>query len=186
MSYDFNSNIHGITASGRRICATHPAMGEFSIEDIAEALSKLCRFGGHCYGAFYSVAQHSALMAMQFSDRELAREALMHDATEAYCQDLIRAVKNRCPDYRVVEAEFWHALATRFKLSSKVHLSKDVRVMDNRMLVSEKLKLFPNAGRWELEDLFEPADVIIEPLEWREAKELFLDCARKLFPEEFR
>lgn len=59
--------------------------------DIAAALGKICRFGGQI-SHFYSVAQHSILVE-HLAPHELKRAALLHDAAEAYCQDIISPLK---------------------------------------------------------------------------------------------
>jgi len=45
------------TASGRKMFPLDPRAEDIAIEDIAKALSQLCRFTGHCR-SFYSVAEH--------------------------------------------------------------------------------------------------------------------------------
>ena len=49
------------TLSGRRVNPLDAAVEDIDPADIARALSNLCRFGGHSK-AFYSVAQHSAIV----------------------------------------------------------------------------------------------------------------------------
>ena len=77
------------------------------IEDIAHALSMLCRANGH-FKSFYSVAQHS-INCMQeakvkgYSDR-IQLACLLHDASEAYLSDVTRPVKAEIPQYKEIEA----------------------------------------------------------------------------------
>ncbi|MEL5850000.1 MAG: hypothetical protein U7M05_11660, partial [Candidatus Igneacidithiobacillus chanchocoensis] len=53
---------HMMTASGRDFLPSKMKPEDVRIEDIAHALSHICRFGGHTR-KHYSVAQHSLLVA---------------------------------------------------------------------------------------------------------------------------
>ena len=79
-----------------------------ALEDIARALSLLCRGGGHIRH-FYSVAQHSINCAKEAKARELPERmqlaCLLHDASEAYISDIIRPVKEHLNNYLEIEAK---------------------------------------------------------------------------------
>ena len=85
------------------------------IEDIAHALSMLCRANGH-FKSFYSVAQHSINCMKEAETRgyceRIQLASLLHDASEAYLSDVTRPVKAELPRYKEIEAPLqetiWH------------------------------------------------------------------------------
>jgi hypothetical protein len=92
------------TFTGRRFPINHPKPELVDIVDIAHALAHICRYGGHCR-RFYSVAEHSVMIATYARDVEhrskaQVRHALLHDAAEAYTGDIKRPVKNAVPAIR--------------------------------------------------------------------------------------
>lgn len=101
--------------SGILVDLNKPTIEMISINDIASALSNICRFGGHC-NAFYSVAQHSCVVAA-LAPEYLCREALLHDAAEAYLGDVIKPLKNIIGIvYEDLEASFMSLIAEKFNL----------------------------------------------------------------------
>ncbi len=84
------------TWSGRYIEPLHPQPEEVCIEDIAHALSRLCRYNGHVQH-FLSVARHSIWVAEHVytltGDPKLGLQGLLHDGAEAYLSDVPRPVK---------------------------------------------------------------------------------------------
>jgi hypothetical protein len=94
-----------------------PDMSLINIEMVAHALSQICRFSGHC-NSFYSVAQHSVIIAYSVASArgDLALPALLHDASEAFLNDLTRALKHspEMKPYRDLEANFQARLLMKF------------------------------------------------------------------------
>ena len=91
-----------LTASARHFDYLDPRPDDIYILDIAQGLANECRYAGQARH-FYSVAQH-AWLTSQIVDPEYALEALLHDASEAYCKDIPRPLKELLPDYREIEA----------------------------------------------------------------------------------
>ena len=89
------------TFSGKHFYYDRINKDDIVINDIAVSLTKICRFAGHL-SHFYSVAQH-AVLSSQLVPQEFAFEALMHDATEAYCQEIPDKLKRLLPDYKRIE-----------------------------------------------------------------------------------
>ena len=97
---------HLITYQGFSIDPLNLKPEQVSIFDIAHSLSLLCRYGGHS-PFHYSVAEHSIRVAQQVYVTTfcigLTKAALLHDASEAYVQDLISPLKHRLPSYERIE-----------------------------------------------------------------------------------
>lgn len=121
-----------------------PDPNQITLEDIAHALSRSCRYNGHVTG-FLSVARHSIWVSQRVDGGPLLKlTALMHDAAEAYVGDMIRPLKHR-PEmaiYREAEDRVTHAIAQRFGLIDP--LPPEVVEADRLVLVDLEL---PNA-RW--------------------------------------
>jgi hypothetical protein len=150
------------TFSGRRIDPLVPDPTQIVIEDIAHALANQCRFGGHCL-AFYSVAQHSALLADLVGNSDLHAQlwALLHDAAEAYLVDLPRPLKHHSTlgaSFRMVEEPLQRVILKRFGLASSA--PPDLKEIDLALLAAEKRVLV--ASGWEWPEL---AGVKAAPLE---------------------
>lgn len=142
------------TASGGRFYPLDPRPREISIEDVAHALSNLCRFTGHVR-EFYSVAQHCVLVSRWVEEvailggasdeeaRALALEALLHDATEAYLNDVSTPVKRQADlaGYRAAEERLRLAIVERFGLPREE--SPLVKEGDRALLVAEARDLLP-------------------------------------------
>jgi hypothetical protein len=145
--------------------------------DIANALSNICRFTGHVR-EFYSVAQHCLLVA-HLLPRELKFMGLMHDAHEAYVNDLSTPHKGLCEGYRATEALAWEAVAERFALP--VELPAAVKYADLVALGMEKrdlLKDHPEEWPCLVGVKLRPEPVI--PYSHSDARYLWLDMFQSL------
>lgn len=104
------------TASGQLFWPLDAREDEIRLEDIAHALSQLCRFAGHTR-TFYSVAQHSVVVS-RLCPPEAALYGLLHDASEAYLGDVVRPIKHTAiwEGYRAAEARLQALIYRRFGL----------------------------------------------------------------------
>lgn len=169
-----NTQNHFITTwSGQHFYFGHSGSDIVFIEDIAQALSNLCRFTGHL-DEFYSVAQHSVL-ASYLVPPEFAVEALLHDASEAYCNDISAPLKALLPDYRRIEKWVEGLIIQKFGLP-EIH-SSVVKQADRIMLATERRDLFIDDDiEWEVLRGIKPTDTfIIKPLPLRQARDLFME-----------
>lgn len=162
------------TFSGKKFHPLDPNPSDIDIEDIAHALSNLCRFGGHCR-RFYSVAQHSCLVGRAL--REAVGDAegawgLMHDATEAYLVDLPRPIKDQMPEYKAAENRLMAAIAMRFGLDPVD--PKIVKEYDTRILRNEAEVLLGGGENAWWRDIEPLPDVFFTPMDPQAAKREFL------------
>ena len=90
------------TYTGIHFYPTEPDPEGICIEDIAHALSLLCRGNGHV-STFWSVAQHCIICAREAAAREwpdrLVLACLLHDASE----DKLAMLINHCDNERLDE-----------------------------------------------------------------------------------
>lgn len=171
------------TYSGKKIVVKEFKVEDISIIDIAHSLSNLCRFTGHVKD-YYSVAQHSVLVADHLETLEQKRTGLLHDATEAYLNDLSSPIKAcfKMGEYKEME-DFYHGVINeRFNLEP---ICPRIKQADLEALFTEKrdVLLHPNS-EWGWGDEITRWDDKIVPLGPKQAKILFLKRFSELFPEE--
>lgn len=165
------------TASGKVFYPGEPTVDMICIEDIAHALSNVCRYGGHCK-EFYSVAQHSVLVSWTCDPAD-ALWGLLHDASEAYIGDVVRSLKYlpEMQGYRDIEGRLMKVVCAKFGLPEEMPLS--VQVADERVLASEKRDIMGDEPMsWNL--AHEPASYPVLPWGPKEARGVFLHEFRRL------
>jgi len=108
---------------------TYPRIWEeIHIVDIAHALSRTIRYGGHTE-QLYTVAQHSVRVAKavgygpshERAESGVTMQALLHDAPEAYLGDIISPVKKVLPDFQALEDSVWQLVCARFLIPVEMH-----------------------------------------------------------------
>lgn len=156
---------------------------DIRVEDIAHALSLICRANGH-FRVFYSVGQHSVHCAMEaaacgYSGRTQLH-CLMHDAAEAYLGDVTRPLKRHLPMYRDAEEKLQRTIyASLAILPPSQEEQRIVKEIDDRLLYHEFLT-YHGSEVWDKAcplSIALPADEIPH----RETEQRFLElfCALK-------
>lgn len=146
-------------SSGKPFWPLDPRMNEIDIHDIANALSKICRFGGHGR-YFYSVAQHSVLVSYIVAP-ELAMAGLLHDAAEAYVGDMVRPLKRSMPAFQDAEDRLQDMVYRKYLNDAYVDgedtgEEAEIKKADNIALMTEVRDLLgPSDPRilWGVEEL---------------------------------
>lgn len=173
------------TYTGRQFNPMKIQPEDIRLEDIAHALSLLCRGGGHL-ACFYSVGQHSLNCAKEAQARQwsgrVVLACLLHDASEAYISDIIRPVKRHLTNYLDIEAGIMKVILEKFGLGDLTEQEKAlVKLIDNEMLEYELAKLFKHLSDRKLPRLY--SDPVLEEQEWRIVEREFLGMARRLMEE---
>ena len=104
------------------------------IEDIAHALSRLPRFGGHLKRP-YSVAQHCVLCSEMAKTKKDKKAALLHDGSEAYLLDMPTPIKARMGEYKQYEDKLMTVIFKKYGLEWP--LNEKVKKIDRKMLLIE-------------------------------------------------
>lgn len=170
------------SASGRAVSLITPQISDIDILDIAEGLSKQCRYNGQM-GTFYSVAQHSVYVMRQMPI-ELRPYGLLHDAHEAYMGDITQPVKRAFRELggirtlnkieRNLDEAIYKSMGLDFPIPNDI---KDlIHAADRRLLATEKRDLL-RPRDWAVE-LPEPLKFNITPWPWPKALEEFMTAVR--------
>ena len=166
------------TYTGKEIDLANIRPEDIDLVDIAHALSKLCRYGGHTT-RHYSVAEHS-LNVMDMVDPLYKREALMHDATEAYVGEMTAPLKRLLLEYTHIEMRVERVIAERFQLSLSPYVTPyPVKKADNIIRLYEMAELMPGC-----ESLLDTAESVwsgLSPLpKWDDVENAFVAACKGL------
>lgn len=157
---------HIVTLSGIQFDLENFSEDAISIHDIAAALSKLCRFTGHCK-EFYSVAQH-CVIGSDFVSKENKLAFMLHDASEAYLADIAKPHKSLLPEYQERETRLQGLICEKFRVTFP--FVDEIHDIDQRMMATEIRQLTHfDESLWGEYIQPEPLDVLIEPWGWRRA-----------------
>lgn len=134
------------TYSGNKFYVANPRAVDVNIEDIAHALAHSTRFTGHTKEKFYSVGEHSVYACILAEELGLSKRvqaiALLHDASEAYCGDLNRPLKQTLPQYKEAEDKIMNAIWERFlDIPPTEEEYHQVKKIDNTLLLMEMKQL---------------------------------------------
>jgi hypothetical protein len=157
------------TVSGVEVDLLAPKPEDIRIEDIAHHLSKLDRYNGASPEFHYSVAQH-CLHVADVLPPELKLCGLLHDATEAFCGDVVSPLKALIPAYKEIEVGIDSAVCEKFGLDCSDR--KTIKLADKAVMAAEMIQLF---GWLDMaQRTSTPASIKVRPMHWTEAKERFL------------
>jgi hypothetical protein len=129
------------TYSGLLVSVLDPNPEDVRFEDLARALSRIQRFGGHAHKP-YSVAEHSVLVSRLCLPRH-ALLGLLHDASEAWCGDIVTPLKAGLANYKAIERRWMRAVGIACGIGDAlVDLPSDVHAADSIALQTERRDVF--------------------------------------------
>jgi len=180
------------TSLGGRFYPEDPRITEIFISDIANGLALDCRYAGQGnINKFYSVAEHSVICARFAIDAGyeamLCMAILLHDAAEAYINDVNRATKaalNCTPlsepaqpgAYSRLEDSIQVVINRKYNVDHLATTFRDViKDIDRRIVPLEKEALFGgDTQRWAFDQFLPLHGVEVKCLPPRAAKLAFL------------
>jgi 5'-deoxynucleotidase YfbR-like HD superfamily hydrolase len=185
-----------VTASGEVVDILKMSDTDIKLSDIAHSLSNQCRYNGNTQ-KFYSVAEHSVLLARyalshhkdEMVAKPLARNLLMHDATEAYLGDVVTSIKDMMYEYQVFEEYVAEKIRFKYALQQDfLILAQLIKQYDKNILINEAKQCFNNQKIVDYmlnlavtdKDMFELKGVEVKFMTPEQAKEAFLQLAKEL------
>lgn len=182
MPYQENVNYEIELGSGAYLDLSDPDPNVITVEVIAAALSKTCRYSGQAR-RFYSVAEHACLVEDRLRGQGapwwVRLAGLHHDDAEAFTSDLTRPLKLMLPGFREIEERLALAIQEGLRLPPLLHPAQrdEVKSADDWALSCEAQFLMPSRGvGWWCEGLYDverdgPRALGLEP---KKAEEMFL------------
>lgn len=166
------------TYTGKHFDPVHPDENLVCIEDIAHALSLICRGNGHVK-TFFSVGQHCINCAKEaeakgLSDRMILA-CLLHDASECYLSDVPRPFKKSLKEYNAQEKVLLDLIFKKFLGSTLTEEEqKAVKEIDDAMLWFDLKYLLNESGSEEEPEVHIVIDYTVQPFEKTEKEYLKL------------
>jgi uncharacterized protein len=147
-------------ADGSMFAPLAPNPEAFTLANISTGLSNVCRFGGQV-PHFYSVAQHSVLVAALCENNILVQKfALLHDAEEGFgLPDIPTPLKPFLGDIVASQAEMSEMIYARYDLSAA--LKAKVKPSDTMALAMEKRDLKVSSADYLADLPLPPRDIFM-------------------------
>jgi len=174
------------TWTGKTIYPLNPNPEDICFEDIVHHLSIIPRYNG-ATSKPYSVAEHSVILAdYAKADGQVpvvCLNYLLHDAAEAYLQDIIKPVKMSFPLIEDIENRLLHMIHEVLDVPYVEGAVRElIKLADARVILDEREALLPNhkpENAWNMEQ-YEPLGVEVHGLPWHEAADEFTFCYQEL------
>jgi len=142
-------DLHNATlmdSKGNFIKPFHPTCKNIDLEVVAIALTRIKRFFGQTK---LSVAQHSVNMArvfMYLGNDEYAKQALLHEVSEAFMGDLASPLKQAFPLFKEIEESLIKKTFKCYGLNYP--MAQDVHTLDKQIMIYEAATHMPKEEFW--------------------------------------
>lgn len=167
-----------VTYTGRKVYPLDLKVEDICLEDIAHALSNKCRFTGHT-SKFYSVAEHSVLVARQVKGFTKLW-GLLHDAAEAYLPDIATRIKPNFPLIIEAENNILDKVQQKYGLGELSKAEKKIlKNIDRHTTLYEGMRLMKNHpdAMWSNKEFDDEIVISGWPPLW--GKDMFLKFAKR-------
>lgn len=179
-------DIYVTTASGRRWRLLDPSPADVDFRDIAAHIARICRFIGAGH-TFYSVAQHSVLVAAQLPPH-MRLYGLLHDAHEAYLGDMSSPLKwalavingREVLDAIIGMQDAAIHAAAGLPWPPPREVAEAVHAADQRAFCTEWRDLMPRGEPCPIP--FITLGARVRPQPWPKAEEAFVEALRTYLP----
>ncbi len=155
------------TYTGLEVDLLNLQENDINIYDIAHSISMIVRFNGHIK-FFYSVGQHCILVSEVLKDSNYSVKmqlyGLLHDASEAYFQDIITPLKHSglVNVYREKEEQAFSIILQKFGIELPIDDEKKIIKNADKFMFMNERKILQNITVENPEINFEFNGEIIE------------------------
>ena len=170
------------TYTGEHFKPLEPDPQLIKIEDIAHALSMICRGNGHVK-TFWSVGEHCICCAKEAAERGFSNRmvlaCLLHDASECYMSDVPRPFKKDLPAYQEQEDHLLSIIFRKFLGPDLIEEEQiQLKEIDNAMLWYDLKELLGEKQHGEAPKIHIDIDYTVRPFavveeEYRELYDKF-------------
>jgi 5'-deoxynucleotidase YfbR-like HD superfamily hydrolase len=161
------------TFTGIVVDYEEPHKVKIDLLDIANSLSKQCRFAGNIKD-FYSVAEHCCILYDLNIEANpvLAKALLIHDASETYVSDIPSPLKRLLPEFQHIENNIQKLVYEYVNLEIDKVLAEKIVEQDKWLLTEEKVHFQGN----------DETVITFECWNHREAFNNYVERLKKAFP----
>jgi len=187
------------TYTGKQIYQLDPLPEDICYDDICVGI---CREGRYVNQTreHYNVGEHSVIVSLycerlarergwpEDQVRAVAREGLLHDATEAYLGDVSRHLKRQrvMRGYRHAEARWERCVHAWFGITSTPETAALVKEVDSRLVLDEIDALLIDPDMWSRAGRYldmKPLGADIAGMNWEQSCAAYSQRFAELFPD---